>query len=155
MALLVYLGNRRDDRDENAVSLENLERSLLRLSADRIKDQINFLQHVFESLHSIVHDFLYAQAPDKLDIARASSRDDMKSGPFGQLCGVCTDVARGLHECVRFARSPLGRARRASGRPWPGQVRIEWVNTNHEVFHGQSKTVTFTVLKGTSRSHSR
>jgi hypothetical protein len=40
MALLVYLGKWQDDTDENAVSLENLERSLLRLSADRIKDHI-------------------------------------------------------------------------------------------------------------------
>ena len=54
MALVVYLENRRDDRDENAFSLENLKRSLLRLSAHHI----NFLQHVFESLRSIVHDFL-------------------------------------------------------------------------------------------------
>ena len=32
---------------------------------------------------------------------------------------------------------------------------IELVNANHEVFQGQSKTVTFTIPKGTSHSRSR
>jgi uncharacterized protein DUF6130 len=35
----------------------------------------------------------------------------------------------------------------------PHKVRIELVNTNHEPFPGQSKTVSFTVAKGPSRSH--
>jgi len=38
--------------------------------------------------------------------------------------------------------------------PGPHKILIELVNANHEVFPGQSKTVTFTVPKGTSRSHS-
>jgi Family of unknown function (DUF6130) len=38
--------------------------------------------------------------------------------------------------------------------PGPHKIRIELVNANHEVFPGQSKTVTFTVPKGASRSHS-
>jgi len=42
-----------------------------------------------------------------------------------------------------------------AGMP-PGQhkIRIELVNANHEVFPGQSKTVTFTIPEGASRSHS-
>jgi Family of unknown function (DUF6130) len=37
--------------------------------------------------------------------------------------------------------------------PGPHKILIELVNANHEVFPGQSKTVTFTVSKGASRSH--
>lgn len=37
--------------------------------------------------------------------------------------------------------------------PGPHKIRIELVNANHEVFPGQSKTVTFTVPKGASGSH--
>lgn len=41
-----------------------------------------------------------------------------------------------------------------AGMP-PGQhkIRIELVNAGHEVFPGQSKTVTFTIPAGASRSH--
>jgi Family of unknown function (DUF6130) len=39
--------------------------------------------------------------------------------------------------------------------PGPHKVRIDLVNANHEVFAGQSKTVTFTVPKGTSHAHPR
>jgi hypothetical protein len=38
--------------------------------------------------------------------------------------------------------------------PGPHKILIELVNANHEVFPGQSKTVTFTVGKGASGSHS-
>jgi Family of unknown function (DUF6130) len=38
--------------------------------------------------------------------------------------------------------------------PGPHKILIELVNANHEVFPGQSKTVTFTVPKGASRTHS-
>jgi hypothetical protein len=40
--------------------------------------------------------------------------------------------------------------------PGPHKIRIELVNANHEVFPGQSRTVTFTVGKGGSgsRAHS-
>jgi hypothetical protein len=38
--------------------------------------------------------------------------------------------------------------------PRPHKILIELVNANHEVFPGQSKTVTFTVPKGASRTHS-
>jgi len=38
--------------------------------------------------------------------------------------------------------------------PGPHKILVELVNANHEVFPGQSKTVTFTVGKGASRSHS-
>ena len=38
--------------------------------------------------------------------------------------------------------------------PGPHKILIELVNANHEVFPGQAKTVTFTVPKGTSRTHS-
>ena len=38
--------------------------------------------------------------------------------------------------------------------PGPHKIRIELVNTNHEVFPGQSRTVTFTIPKGASTSHS-
>ena len=37
--------------------------------------------------------------------------------------------------------------------PGPHKIRIELVNTNHEVFPGQSQTVTFTVGKGGADSH--
>ena len=37
--------------------------------------------------------------------------------------------------------------------PGPHKIVIELVNANHEVFLGQSKTVTFTIPKGTSHSH--
>ena len=37
--------------------------------------------------------------------------------------------------------------------PGPHKVKISLVNANHEVFPGQSKTVTFTIPKGASRSH--
>ncbi len=36
--------------------------------------------------------------------------------------------------------------------PGPHKIRIELVNANHEVFPGQSKTVTFTIPKGASSS---
>ena len=38
--------------------------------------------------------------------------------------------------------------------PGPHKVLIELVNANHEVFPGQSKTVTFTIPKGPSQPHS-
>jgi Family of unknown function (DUF6130) len=38
--------------------------------------------------------------------------------------------------------------------PGPHKILIELVNANHEVFPGQAKTVTFTVPKGTSPTHS-
>jgi len=38
--------------------------------------------------------------------------------------------------------------------PGPHKILIELVNANHEIFPGQAKTVTFTVPKGTSRTHS-
>jgi hypothetical protein len=38
--------------------------------------------------------------------------------------------------------------------PGPHKIRIELVNANHEVFPGQSETVTFTIPKRASRSHS-
>lgn len=38
--------------------------------------------------------------------------------------------------------------------PGPHKIRVELVNANHEVFPGQSKTVTFTIPKGASNSHS-
>jgi hypothetical protein len=38
--------------------------------------------------------------------------------------------------------------------PGPHKIRIELVNANHEVFPGQSETVTFTIPKSASRSHS-
>ena len=38
--------------------------------------------------------------------------------------------------------------------PGPHKIRIELVNANHEVFPGQSQTVTFTIAKGATRSHS-
>jgi hypothetical protein len=37
--------------------------------------------------------------------------------------------------------------------PGPHKILIELVDANHEVFPGQSKTVTFTVAKGVPRSH--
>lgn len=37
--------------------------------------------------------------------------------------------------------------------PGPHKIRIELVNANHQVFPGQSKTVTFTVGKGASHAH--
>jgi hypothetical protein len=37
--------------------------------------------------------------------------------------------------------------------PGPHKILIELVNANHEVFPGQSKTVTFTVPKGASDAH--
>ena len=37
--------------------------------------------------------------------------------------------------------------------PGPHKILIELVNANHEVFPGQSTTVTFTVPKGASRTH--
>jgi hypothetical protein len=37
--------------------------------------------------------------------------------------------------------------------PGPHKIRIDLVDANHEVFPGQSKTVTFTVPKGAPRSH--
>ena len=37
--------------------------------------------------------------------------------------------------------------------PGPHKILIELVNANHEVFPGQSKTVTFTVGKGDSHPH--
>jgi len=37
--------------------------------------------------------------------------------------------------------------------PGPHKILIELVDANHEVFPGQSKLVTFTVAKGTPRSH--
>jgi len=36
--------------------------------------------------------------------------------------------------------------------PGPHKIRIELVDANHEVFPGQSQTVTFTVAKGPARS---
>ena len=36
----------------------------------------------------------------------------------------------------------------------PHKIQIDLVNANHEVFAGQSKTVSFTVPKGASRTHS-
>ena len=38
--------------------------------------------------------------------------------------------------------------------PGPHKILIELVNANHEVFPGQSKTVTFTIPKGAPQSHS-
>jgi hypothetical protein len=38
--------------------------------------------------------------------------------------------------------------------PGPHKIRIELVNANHEVFPGQSKTVTFTIQQRASHSHS-
>ena len=38
--------------------------------------------------------------------------------------------------------------------PGPHKIRVVLVDANHEPFPGQSKTVTFTIPKGTSRSHS-
>ena len=38
--------------------------------------------------------------------------------------------------------------------PGPHKIVIELVDANHQVFPGQAKTVTFTVGKGSSRSHS-
>ena len=37
--------------------------------------------------------------------------------------------------------------------PGPHKILLELVNANHEAFPGQSKTVSFTVGKGASRSH--
>ena len=37
--------------------------------------------------------------------------------------------------------------------PGPHKIRIELVNANHEVFPGQSETVTFIIPMGASRSH--
>lgn len=37
--------------------------------------------------------------------------------------------------------------------PGPHKILIELVNTNHEVFDGQSETVTFTIPKGASHAH--
>jgi uncharacterized protein DUF6130 len=37
--------------------------------------------------------------------------------------------------------------------PGPHKIRIELVNANHEVFPGQSETVTFTIPDGASHSH--
>jgi hypothetical protein len=37
--------------------------------------------------------------------------------------------------------------------PGPHKIKIELVNTNHEVFPGQAVTVEFTVPEGASRSH--
>lgn len=37
--------------------------------------------------------------------------------------------------------------------PGPHKIKIELVNTNHEVFPGQSKTVAFTVGKGKAAAH--
>ena len=38
--------------------------------------------------------------------------------------------------------------------PGPHKIRIDLVNANHQVFPGQSKTVTFTIPEGASKSHS-
>ena len=37
--------------------------------------------------------------------------------------------------------------------PGPHKIKIDLVNANHEVFPGQSKTVTFTIPTGASHSH--
>jgi hypothetical protein len=37
--------------------------------------------------------------------------------------------------------------------PGPHKILIELVNSNHEVFPGQSKLVTFTIPKGASGAH--
>ena len=37
--------------------------------------------------------------------------------------------------------------------PGPHKIKIDLVDANHEVFPGQSKTVTFTIPNGTSHSH--
>ena len=39
--------------------------------------------------------------------------------------------------------------------PGPHKIRIDLVNADHEVFPGQSKTVTFTIPKGASNPNSR
>jgi hypothetical protein len=38
--------------------------------------------------------------------------------------------------------------------PGPHKVKISLVNSNHEVFPGQSKTVTFTIPEGAGAAHS-
>jgi len=37
--------------------------------------------------------------------------------------------------------------------PGPHKIRIDLVNANHQVFPGQSKTVTFTIPEGAARTH--
>jgi hypothetical protein len=50
----------------------------------------------------------------------------------------------------RLGETPM---KRLPLTPGPHKVKISLVNANHEVFPGQSKTVTFTIPKGASRSH--
>ena len=38
--------------------------------------------------------------------------------------------------------------------PGPHKIRVDLVNANHEIFPGQSKTVSFTIPKGTAQSNS-
>jgi len=55
---------------------------------------------------------------------------------------------------VQLSRSSTDAIGLAGMLPGRHKVRIELVNTNHEVFPGQSKTVMFTVGKGGSHSDS-
>ena len=44
-------------------------------------------------------------------------------------------------------------AKEGRGAPGPHKILIELVNANHEVFPGQSRTVTFTIPAGASHAH--
>src|SRR5262249_38805301 len=67
---------------------------MLRISSNRIQDNIHSTQQLLESLFLIVHDFLGAEASDVGQISGRGGCDYMKAGLAGPLYRVNTDVSR-------------------------------------------------------------
>ena len=98
ITILDGLGDRRHDRHQNPTRFQNPKRPLLRLASDRIKDNIDSLQGILESLGSIIQNSFSAQGCNVSLIPGGCGRDHMEPGLPGQLDGVSANISLLRHE---------------------------------------------------------
>src|SRR6185369_9935956 len=92
---LCWLGNTGHDRDENSTWLQEMKRPLLRISSNRINDNVKSNHRLLESLLFIVQSLFSTQALDVVQIGKPGARDYVKTSLAGQLHGVRANVSCG------------------------------------------------------------
>src|SRR6185369_2070927 len=85
-----------------------MKRPLLRISSNRINDNVKSSHRFLESLLFIIHSLFSTQALDVVQIGKAGARDYVKTSLAGQLHGVRTHVACGSKDEKRLPGSYLG-----------------------------------------------
>ena len=99
-----------DVRFQNPAGLQNSKRPLLRISSNRIENDVHSGQRLLESRRLIVNNSFGAQPPDVADAIGGDGRDHMEVGLAGQLYRVGAHVACGPMNERRLSGGVAGHA---------------------------------------------